>query len=111
MATAADAPGGPSRYDELFESRADRLIPKARGSTGSDRPSLFELNGSERALVRIDDAQVFHDLQASVRHLRDVHVHPHMMLSRHHFGGDAPTFGEAPPIEHVDHHVPANLTR
>src|SRR5262252_5058472 len=40
-----------------------------------------------RALVRLDDAQVFDNFENAVASLCDVHVQPGVMLSGHYFSG------------------------
>src|SRR5687768_10777478 len=57
---------------------------------------------SNLALVLIDVTQVLHHVERSTLRPGDVHVHTHMVLARHHFGGAARALLDSGMVQRVD---------
>jgi len=51
---------------------------------------------------RIDDAQIFDDPEFAPTRLANIHVHPRVMLARHHFGRTTWTLRDPGVIERFD---------
>src|SRR4051794_23243077 len=54
------------------------------------------------ALLGVDVPEVLDDLERAALGPSDVHVHPHVVLSRHHLGGPARTLRDAGVVERGD---------
>ena len=54
------------------------------------------------ALPRINGAQTLDDVEPAVVHLGDVHVHPNMVLARHHLCRPARPLGDLRVVESLD---------
>ena len=59
-------------------------------------------SASDLALLRVDVTQVLHHLERAALGPGDVHVHPHVVLARHHLGGASRTLRDPGVVERRD---------
>src|SRR5206468_1501813 len=63
--------------------------PDPRFGSGAAQPKVS--GGSDLALLRVDVTEVLHHLERAALGPGDVHVHPHVVLTRNHLGGTSRT--------------------